>query len=76
MNLSFKCDPKEEQRLVNAGVAEFVEETDKVITPAENKQKVAEKKATEKKTAAKKTVVEKAEEEQAPVFGNESTVVE
>lgn len=67
----FKCDPKEEKRLVDAGVAEYVEDTEKVITPAENIKKVAEKKAT----APKKTVA-KTEEEQAPTFGAESTVVE
>ena len=66
----FKCDPKEEERLVKAGVAEYVEDTEKVITPAENAKKVTEKKSTAKKT------VEKTETEQAPTFGAESTVVE
>ncbi len=67
----FKLDPKEEARLVNAGVAEYVETTEKVVTPVETKK-------AEKKVSSKKSTTEKVEEEkeQAPTFGNESTVVE
>ena len=63
----FKCDPKEEKRLVEAGVAVFVEETEKVVTPTENAKKVAEKKSTAKKTVA--------DTEPAPVFNANETVV-
>lgn len=33
----FKCDPKEEARLVKAGVAVYTEETEKVVAPETHK---------------------------------------
>lgn len=67
----FKLDPKEEKRLVDAGVAVYVEETKKIVTPTENAKAVSKK-----KTATKTVVEETTETESAPTFGNESTVVE
>lgn len=34
----FKCDPKEEARLVKAGVAVYVKDTDRTVTPEDNKK--------------------------------------
>lgn len=64
----FELDPKEEERLVKAGVAEYVEATKKA--PA-----VDTSKKVETKPKAKAENKPKAEEP-APTFGAESTVVE
>ncbi len=34
----FKCDPKEEKRLVDAKVAVYVEDTDKIVTTEDSKK--------------------------------------
>ncbi len=64
----FELDAKEEERLVKAGVAEYVEETKKA--PAVDNGKKPE---TKGKTKGK---TEDKADEPAPKFGAESTVVE
>lgn len=68
----FELDPKEEERLVEAGVAEYVEETKKAPTTVNAKKTESKAKAEKAKAEAEKAKAE----EPAPTFGAESTVVE